>query len=264
MSTRRSEESPNGDIGMRSLGDAGLAVELGGGATGSTIWIDPPRAPDGGGVVVITWAERERVQGMMHASGAWPLICAPEIAAWLERHAPGFPYLRPPCTWEGIRVEAVGYQPIAFATPVEALRKMKSAMRRPHHALSRLRFRAGMPRVSPWVIHCTLPDGRTIVHLNLSLHRQTPERWVDEVCARWCPVDVVVSGVDYGEEEAWLKLLPRFEAGHYIVADLLGDVRRRIGLPAGDLAPLADALAGRGIRARMLMSGGRCVVRFRD
>lgn len=52
--------------------------------------------------------------------------------------------------------------------------------------------------------------------------------------------DIVIAGSDYDDEAATGHLLGRFSAKQYIVADLIGPIRRKIGLPT---RPLQTVLA---------------------
>ena len=90
----------------------------------------------------------------------------------------------------------------------------------------------------------TLPDGRRLLHLNLALHRATPAPWLEGAVKRFGNPDILVVGVDAGEEEAVAEKVTPFGAKQLWVADLVGDVRRRLGLPRTHPERLVQALHG--------------------
>lgn len=212
---------------------------------------DPRDPPGSGEVVVLTWVEPERTMGVRAAlaQGQSPTVVAtPPVRAWLHEqgqvddHSPGGKH-------DKVRVDAIEYRPVPYATPPEALRKTRAALLNPAMAVKRLSVRARLPRCNPVVVQLTLPDGGRLLHLNCALHRDTDAEWLARAADRFGGADWTIVGVDYGEEEAVAELLPRFSPRQILVADLVNEARRDIGLPTGIVTPLVDRLCGMGLDA---------------
>lgn len=225
-------------------GSASLKVER----KGRTVRFDPIDAPAADDIVVLTWSESQRVAATAEAlqAGVHPTVVASaELGPWLdEQGATGRPTA--PCTVDGVEIELMAYQPIPYAEGAELGYKVVSALSDPLGAARRLRRRARLPKSAPVVVGLRLPSGQRLVHLNLSLHRHTPADWLEQAVARFGGADWVVVGVDYGHDEAFYQQISRFEPGHLLVADLVGDDRRAMGLPTGVLTPLVDRLVADG------------------
>lgn len=232
-------------------GDASLRMER----PGRTFRFDPGRAPDDDAVLLLTWNETERLVGAREAvaAGRAPTVLAdPALLSWLSEAGEvqgASPGPDDPVTVDGVEVRFYPYTPIPYAEGAELLYKVSSAVAGPGRALRRLLARQRQPSAAPVAVSLQLPDGGHFVHLNLALHRDTPDAWLDQALSRFAGSDWILAGVDYGHEDAFLEKIARFDARHILVADLVSDVRRALGLPTGVLTPLVDRLREQGLDA---------------
>lgn len=217
----------------------------------------PFESPAAGEQCVLTWNELERAQGVLKAieQGLNPqVVASAPLRGWLEdkgkvqAQAPG-------ASIDGVQVEAMEYTPIPYATPPEALRKTRAALLNPAMAARRLFNRVGLPKAQPLVVQLTFEDGSRLLHLNCALHRDTPQDWLKQARERFAGADWIIVGIDYDEDEAVLELLPGFEGKLVLVADLVNDARRRLGLPTRILTPTVDLLRERGVEAHPFVEG---------
>lgn len=239
-------------------GRASIRVEW----PGRTLHFDPLGAPDGPGVragdlVICTWNWPEHLDAVAAAAraGDRPTVVAePEVLAWLAAQGPIDAH-RGPATLDGLSIETRTYTPIPHTTRSEAVWKLRSALVRPDRAAGRLLKRARLPKADPIIAQVTLPSGERLLHLNLSLHSGTPEPWLADVSARFRGADYVIVGIDYGEDDAVLRLLERFEPGKVMFSDLISETRRALGLPTSLLTPVCDDAIGRGFQGYLFVSG---------
>lgn len=218
---------------------------------------DPYEAPPADHQVVLTWAELERATGTVAAikAGVKPRVVAiPALRSWL--HSQGEVHDQSPGgKVDKVRVDAMEYQPIAYATPTEAARKVSAALQRPATAARRLLRRVQAPSTNPIVAQLTFADGSRLLHLNCSLHANTPTDWLDRAVQAFRGADWVIAGVDYEEQESFEALIPRFEPGKLLVTDLVNDTRAGLGLPVRHLTPLVDRLCEQGLAAFPFVGG---------
>ncbi|MCB9764755.1 MAG: hypothetical protein H6739_33575 [Alphaproteobacteria bacterium] len=210
--------------------------------------VDPPGDTD---VTILTWAELERARGAVEAvrQGRNPTVVAtPPVRAWLSSKGE-VDDLSPGGKLDGVKVEAVEYQPIPYVTPPEAVRKARAALTHPGMAIQRIRKRLDQPRSNPLVVHLTLPDGGRLLHLNCSIHQNTDAEWLKRIQDRFRGPDWLIVGMDYEHEQAVQEGVPPFEARTVLITDLVNDVRRGIGLPIHILTPTVDALVDMGLDA---------------
>jgi hypothetical protein len=239
-------------------GCAGLRLEIG----GAVLAVDPATDPGPVDTILVTWNEAERLQGALEAvrSGRLPRVAAsPELLDWLAARG-AFEAADLDDHHAGVRVEARTYRPVPYATSVEAAYKLGSAVKGPLRATRRLATRARLPTARPRVLRLTLPDGRRLVHLNCALHRDTPQTWLDELSAAWGGADWLLASWDHGEGGAFAERIAAFGARHLLLTDLVGDVRRDLGVPTETRSPLADRLAARGLPVKLLAA--RTSLRF--
>lgn len=237
---------------LQHEGFLGIQVER----RGTGVHFDPvaPIEPDE--VCIVTWTFPEQLAGVLSAmeGGGRPAVLAhPAVLAWLAERGSldGTPL---PLDGRGLqvadmRVEAMTYEPIPYAAGPEAVAKVKAALRAPGHAVSRLVRKARLPSAPPVVVQLTLPGGRRLLHLNLSLHDGTPDAWLDEAVSRFGGADWILVGVDYGAQQAFLDRIGRFGPGRVLVTDLVGELRRGLGLPTHLLSPVVDEARERGMDA---------------
>jgi hypothetical protein len=240
-------------------GCAGLRLELG---SGAVIAVDPPEDPGPVDAILLTWNERERLAGAREAvrSGRVPRVAAAApIRAWLAQHG-GFEGVDLDGPHAGAQVRSEPYTPVPYATPAEGLRKLRSALLGPARAADRLVGRARLPSCDPVVLRLQLPDGRALVHLNCALHRGTPPAWLDRVSRDWAGATWLLSSWDYGEGQAFARHILAFEPQQLVIGDLVGDVRRSLGLPVEPRSLVADGLAAQGVATQLLAA--RTSLRF--
>lgn len=181
---------------------------------------------------MLTWSENERVAGVRAAQP--PLLAADsELLAWLERRGVALPD-GAEVVLGGIKVRARGYKPIPWATPQEAVRKVWSAVRNPALARERMRFTRKRPSDPPYALRLTL-DGWTVAYLHQALHRFQDERALKQILRLADGADVVIAGTDYDDEKATAAALAHVGAPHLVLVDVVGPVRRKLGLPVRDL-----------------------------
>ncbi len=215
----------------------------------------PPGSPaaDPEAVALITWQDLGRVAGTRRAAaaGARPrVVAAPEVARWLGDVRPETAEVI-----EGVRVEALPYTPIPWATPTEALRKLTAALRHPLRAGGRVARRLHRPAAPPRAYQLTFPDRTRLVHLGCALHANTDPAWLDEARARFGGADWMLAGVDYEDEAAVLELLPSFRPRLLLLTDLINAERASLGLPTRLLTPTVDRLIDRGLDAHPFAAG---------
>lgn len=214
------------------------------------------RALHGDDVVVLTMCEHERLAGTAHAlrDAIRPTVVAqPEVLDWLAQFGvvEGGPA---PLVLDGVRVEALPFEPIAYAEGMEIAWKALSTVSDLRRSARRFVNRVRLPRAKPLVVELTLPDGRRFVHLNVSVHNDTPDSWLAEAAERFRGADWAMVGVDYGHEQGFLDRIGRFDVKKLLVTDLVSDVRRSMGMPTTVLTPLVDALRERGMDAYVFAS----------
>ena len=218
---------------------------------------DPHEAPEAEQQVVLTWAELERATGTVSAvkNGDNPRVVAiPALRSWLHSFG-SVQDQSPGGKVDDVQVDAIEYQPIAYATATEAARKTRAAVLNPGTAAMRLLRRARGPQTSPIVVQLTFPDGGRLLHLNCSLHANTPADWLDRAVERFGGADWVIAGVDYEEQEAFETLVERFGAKKLLVTDLVNDTRASLGLPVRHLTPLCDRLQEKQVDAYPFVTG---------
>ena len=218
---------------------------------GRTLRLDPMTPPEPGDISILTGCWPEHLQATMDAvqAGARPTVIASEpVLNWLrakgevDGHVDG-------AELDGLTIETIPYTPLAFMEGIEAVRKVGSALRRPDRAIRRLAHRAAMPNAVPVAARIGFEDGSSLVYLGLSLHGGCPDAWLADVCARWSGPEWLIVGVDYGEETPFLAQVGRLKAERVLVADLLGSIRRKNGLPSAVLTPVVDQAQELGLDA---------------
>ena len=106
-----------------------------------------------------------------------------------------------------------------------------------------------MPRAEPQIVRVCFEDGSSLIHMGLALHGNCPDAWLADVSNEWAGAEWLLVGVDYGEETPFLAQVGRINAQRILVVDLLGSIRRGVGLPTGLLTPVVDEAVGLGLDA---------------
>ena len=224
---------------------------------GSWLRFDPREPPAADQVSLLTWNQLDRSRGVVQAirSGQTPrVMAAPELHPWLNQQ--GQARLEPSCgRIDDLLVESLVYTPIPITTPEETVHALKGSVRHPGTAARRLWRRARSPLARPLVIQLTFADGKRLLHLNGALHEATDAEWLRGAQESFRGADWVMVGVDYGEDEAVLRMLPGFEPGVVLVTDLVNEERQGLGLPTRLLTPTVDRLIGLGLTAYPFVSG---------
>lgn len=199
-------------------------------------------------VVVLSFAEHERLVATAHAlrDGRRPMVIAPTgILEWLGQFG-DVEGNSGPSTVDGVRVELLEYEPIAYAEGMEIAYKALSLVTDPRRSARRLMNRVRLPRCKPVTVGLTLPSGKRLVHLNTALHQGASEAWMSEAIARYGGADWLIVGMDHGYEAAFMDRVERFTPKRLLVTDLVSDVRRSMGMPTTVLTPYVDELTERG------------------
>ncbi len=251
--------APSPTLRIAHTGCSGLRLELG---SGATFAVDPATDPGPVDAIIVTWNERERLQGAVEAvrSGRRPRVVArPAILAWLARHG-AVDAVEPDTAVAGVGIEAETYQPVPYATPTEALRKIRSGVLGPVRAGRRLATRARLPSAEPVVLRLTLPDSSRLLHLNCALHRGTPDAWLSRMARDWGGASWLLVSWDYEEDAAFEERIPAFDTRCLVLTDLVNEVRTAIGLPRVTRTLTADRLSDAGLPVQLLAA--RTSLRF--
>ncbi len=213
---------------------------------GRPVRFNPRHPPAAGDIVVLDWCWPEHLRAAQAAAAAGQRfdVVAPEaVGRWLvDQGLPADRVHGSGCRIDGVSFDQQPYQPIPWATPIEGVRKLRSAVVQPARAARRLASHRGLPSCAPQVTALRLADGGRLLHLNLSLHRGTPDDWLSRLADAQGGADWVLVGCDFEEDAAIAARLPRLAARTILVVDLVGEVRRAIGMPTALLTPLVDQL----------------------
>jgi len=216
-----------------------------------------PAEPPGDDVALVSWYDCDRSIGVERAvrDKATPEVVACEsVLDWLGRSA--LTAHEAPVRIDGVQIEAEPYQPIPWATPTEALRKVGAALRRPLRAGRRMARRTSLPRGgAPLVWQLTFPDGRRLVHLGCSLHSGADPSWIQMAQRRYQGADWLLCGSDYDEEAAVLEHLPGFGGKVVLLVDLVNQMREQLSLRTRLLTPLVDQLVDQKVAAYPCTAG---------
>jgi hypothetical protein len=215
---------------IEHLGKSGLSLDI----AGARLAIDPPYSLTD--PVVVTWSEAERVAGLDNASS---VAGDPALLAW--KGIPGSALLAGvPVEFAGFKICGTAFQPIPYATPLEAFRKTRSALRSPLLAASRLYHTLGRPGAPPLTLSIER-RGVRVAYLHQALHRFLPVAERLALIEAHRGADVLIAGTDFDDEVATGQLMHLFEAKQCVVADLIGPIRRRLELPTRPLSVTLDA-----------------------
>ena len=216
------------------LGFSGLRLTW---SDGAVLTLDPPNAETG--PLALTWSEQERTAGV-RVGAKGPIAADPRLLRWLRRE--GAPLSETAATLAGFELRAFPYTPIPWATPTEALRKTASGLRRPRLAVTRLAYTLRRPSDPPLILDIRR-GGLRVVHLGQSLHRFLSPGDAAALVGQFGGADLLLAGTDFDDEGATGRLLGKFQPKRAIVVDLVGDVRRQLGLPTRPLTAVLPTAA---------------------
>lgn len=225
---------------------------------GRRIVFDPVDRPTPDDIVVLTGPAADRLRGVTEAvrAGVKPTVVAPTSLLELLSKEGRLEGHSTPVELDGVRFVSLGYVP-APSRPSDALRLPLAAG--PLSALRAISERVRQPGAEPHVYQLTFPDGARLVHLDLSLHRETTAEWVEQVREQVAGPDWLIVGCPHGEREGVLRWLPRFSPVRTLVAELVNTERKELGLPIELVTPLRDQLVGLGLEVHVFapLSGYR-------
>lgn len=203
-------------------------------------------------VGILLGGDSERVSGLvsMAQDGRGEVVLSDEVADELPP-LNGITVHRFPTTVDGVAFESMNYSPLLQPDRSSGILRMRRAIKSPRKAAKRWRDNGGRTASSPLtsVVQLTFPDGSRLLHLDLSLHQETSDQWVQEAQGRFRGADWLICGVEYGQDEAVLTHLKGFEPKLVMLTDLVNEQRQAQGLPVNLLTPTVDALIGKGLSA---------------
>ncbi len=217
---------------------------------GRRIVFDPVERPTPDDLVVLTGPAADRQRGVVEAlrAGVRPTVIAPgSLREMLSKEGPMEGYSTP-IELDGVRFASLGYVP-SPSRPGDALRLPLAAG--PLTALRAFSERVRQPEAEPHIMQLTFPDGTRLLHLDLSLHRETTAEWVEQAREHYASPDWLIVGCPYGERAAVQKWLPRFSPARTLVAELVNTERKSLGLPTELVTPLRDQLVGLGLEVHV-------------
>ena len=205
------------------------------------IHFNPATPVDDGSIVVVLWNWPEQLEGVRQSvihGKQCKIIASPEILSWLSQYGP----VDGDSTYEqdGLNIELEPYLPIPSLTISEGARKVRSLVRRPTRSIHRLLQKGKMPSAAPQIAWVRFPSGALLAHFNLSLHSKTPTEWLQSIQEKGQKSSWMLVGCDYEMEKGFLECLRFFPDRHILLTDLIGDYRRKNGLPTKLLTPIAD------------------------
>ena len=208
---------------------------------GRTIHFNPISTVNNGDIAVLLWNWPEQLDGVVQSlqEGIEFSVVAPqEILDWLQQ----FGTVNGACSFSelGLQIVLESYIPIPPMTVREGFRKIRSSVRNPLRAVHRLRQKDKLPTCEPQIAWVRFPSGVLFGHLHLSLHSGTPQGWRDGLQEKIKDSTWILVGCDYEECDAFIEHLCSLSPKQVLLTDLIGDYRRKMGLPTKLLTPIAD------------------------
>jgi hypothetical protein len=214
--------------------------------TSSVVVFDPHDEVEADAVVLSGGPWAERWSGLTRVPSGVPVVAPRGASADRPMHAP-------PATVGGVALEALAYAPYEYEGG--QLDRVRAALRHPRFATDRIRARRGVPDVAPHAYRISVPNGHTLVHLGLALHRGTTAAWLDSVRPWVEAADNVIAGYPHGEGEAAVRHLVNLAPKRVLFMDQVNDLRRAAGLDVQLLTPHRDALMDQGVETHVFVSG---------
>lgn len=208
------------------------------------IHFDPTESPSEEDIVVLLWTWPERIMQTAKeiASGKkLVVIAAQEVLDWLRSFG-SFDGYADRYEKNGLSIQLTPYESFPAWIFPETLERFRALFRHPKTSLSRLVQKRKTPHSMPRVAEVTFPSGAKLVHLNLSLHRKQQESWLQAYAKKCGSVNWMITGIDYNQTESFVQNLSFFNSPLILVADLLSDSRKTLGLPTQWLTPVVDRL----------------------
>jgi len=206
-----------------------------------SIHFNPTHSIEDGDIAVVLWNWPEQLKGVKESvqQGKKCRVIAPQqILDWLAQF--GEVNGGDSCSVAGLDIEIESYQPIPPLTLREGLRKVKATARNPFRSIERLREKDLMPSCAPHIAWIRFPSGVLFGHLHLSLHSKTPADWWSRIQPKAKNATWLLVGCDYHMDEDLLQYLSSFSDQQILLTDLIGDYRRKMGMPTQLLTPIAD------------------------
>jgi hypothetical protein len=220
---------------------------------GRFLRVDPAEPVGDDDVVVLTAPAAHRARATVEAlrEGRRPtVVAAPAVLEWLGR-AGSFQAQPFPTTVDGVGIDAMPYTPLRQARPLAHFLRASVQGARPVETFRRFTEQARTPVVEPHVLQLTFPDGARLLHLDLSLHRDTDPAWLERAAERFGKPEWLLVGQPWGETEAILTHVGRFQATRVLLFEVVNGERREMGLPTELVTPLRDRLVAQGVEAHV-------------
>jgi hypothetical protein len=212
---------------------------------GRWIIFDPYERPSTDQIVVITGPGQDRLKGSWEAvkAGVKPTVIAPDGVIDYLTEAGTLEGGPAPRVLDGVDFSCLSYAPHRAALP--GLRA---------GPLSMMRAFAGRARAiaaEPQVFCLRFEDGSRLLHLDLALHRDTQAEWMERAVSLFGGADWVIAGVPYGEADAVVRLLPRFQPAKILLTELVNTERKAKNLPIELITPTRDRLLQLGLETHV-------------
>ncbi len=224
---------------------------------GRCVRVDPKSPPAADDIVILTgsWPEQLDATRAAVRAGTCPTVVAQQaVLDWLREEGAIHGHILT-AHLDGMSIELRPFVPIPYATPIEALYKVQSAVVRPDRAVRRLVKRRSYPRCGPVAFRIQFADGASFFYAGLALHSGTPPEWISNVREDWGTPEWLVAGVDHGHGPDVVRHVTNFGARHIVFVDLLSELRSRLGLPTELLTPVRDAAVAQGLPADVFAAG---------
>lgn len=224
---------------------------------GRWIVFDPVTRPNPEDIVLITGAAPERLRGTYEAieAGLKPTVVAPEpVLDWFSntgRYDGG----GVPREIDGVKIEGMSYAPVRGVRPLAHAVRLSFQGAGPLTVWRDLTGRLRLPSCEPQIFHLTFPDKSRLLHLDLSLHRDTDPGWVERAQSLFGNPEWLIVGCPFGEADAVARWIPSFGATHVLVAELVNTDRKEKNLPIELVTPLRDRLVTLGVEAHVFAGG---------
>lgn len=144
-------------------------------------------------------------------------------------------------------IDGIQFEGLPYRSPERDSNRTRvvSAIKQPSEAIRRWVAKRRTDVSTVW--HLTFPNGDRLLHLGLSIHRETDVGWAANLVTRFGNPRWLVVGAPFGDDDVLVSRIPAFSADHVMVTDLEGDLRREAGRPTALVTPLVDRLEASGV-----------------